>query len=134
MKNIISLAVASALALSMLAGCSAQAEKPDQSVNVDQSPALGLDQSAETGADMTAAESPEAGGRMMINFEGKVSEVKDGAVTLDGGRTVLIGDETVVVDQDGAAAEIHVGDLIQGYAADPDASELEAARILVTAL
>lgn len=126
MKNIISLAVASALALSMLAGCSAQTEKPDQSVKADQS--------AEISVDMTPAESPEAGGRMMINFEGKVSEVKDGAVTLDGGRTVLIGDETVVVDQDGAAAEIHVGDLIQGYAADPDASELEAARILVTAL
>lgn len=74
------------------------------------------------------------GGKLSVNFEGRVTAVEDGLVTLDSGKTVRVGEQTSVRGFDGSAAEITVGDYIQGYAADPDAAELEAMTILVTIL
>ena len=74
------------------------------------------------------------GGKLSVNFEGRVTAVEDGSVTLDSGKTVRVGEQTSIQGFDGAAAEIAVGDYIQGYAADPAAGELEALRILVTIL
>lgn len=125
MKTIISLGLASILVLSVWLGGHAQPEQPGA---VGQEPAVSTESPENTGGTV------QAGGRMMINFEGRVTQVEDGRVTLDSGKTVLIGDNTIVVDQDGTAAEIAADDFIQGYAADPDAAELEAVRILVSAL
>ena len=74
------------------------------------------------------------GGKLRINFEGRVTAQEDGLITLDSGKTVRVGEETVVENFDGTPAQIAVDDYIQGCAADPDATELEALRVLVTIL
>lgn len=75
-----------------------------------------------------------AGGKMAVNFEGRVSAAEDGRVTLEDGRTVLISGSTSVAAPDGTAADIAAGDYIQGYADNPEDSELNARSILITAL
>ena len=77
---------------------------------------------------------PQAGGKLRINFEGRVTQADGVLLTLDSGKAARMGKETVVEHFDGTPAEIAVGDYIQGYAADPDAAELEALRVLVTIL
>ena len=74
------------------------------------------------------------GGKMAVNFEGRVSAAEDGRVTLEDGRTVLISGSTSVAAPDGTAADIAAGDYIQGYADNPEDSELNARSILITAL
>ena len=73
------------------------------------------------------------GGKLAVNFEGRVAAVEDGKVTLEDGRAVLTGGANVFAP-DGSAAGIAVGDYIQGYAEDPEGNELAAQSILVTAL
>lgn len=125
MKTIISLGLASVLVLSAWLGRHAQPEQPGA---VGQEPAVSTESPANTGGTV------QAGGKMRINFEGRVTGIEDDTVTLDTGKIVLTGEETIVVDPDGSPAEIALGDYIQGCAVDPDAAELEAVRILVSAL
>lgn len=74
------------------------------------------------------------GGKRMINFEGRVTQVEDGRVTLDNGKVVRIGEDTAVTAPDGNAAEIAEGNYIQGYAENAESSEIDASYILVTTL
>lgn len=189
MKKLISLGILSALALSLLAGCSAQAQQPDRTDTTNQKPVISFEGTVaavkdgvvtlEDGAAVLITEDtvfggdpdsdnavsrdiqpgnfiqgytpddtkdspvtaqriwtnqPQSGGKLRINFEGRVTQADGGLLTLDSGKAVRMGKETVVERFDGAPAEIAVGDYIQGYAADPDAAELEALRILVTIL
>ena len=78
-------------------------------------------------------DSPTTRGKLAVNFEGRVSSVENGKVTLEDG-TVVLTDDAEISAPDGSAAEIAVGDYIQGYAEDPDAAELGASSILITAL
>lgn len=79
-------------------------------------------------------EQPTIGGKMVVNFEGRVTAVKDDIVTLEDGKTVCIGDSTCVSAPDGNSVEIAINDYIQGYAENPEDSEINALSILVTAL
>lgn len=189
MKKLISLGILSALALSLLAGCSAQAQQPDRTDTTNQKPVISFEGTVaavkdgvvtlEDGAAVLITEDtvfggdpdsdnavirdiqpgnfiqgytpddakdgpvtaqriwtnqPQSSGKLSVNFEGRVTALEDGLISLDSGKTVRVGEETVVERFDGASAEIAVGDYIQGYAADPDAAELEALRVLVTIL
>lgn len=75
-----------------------------------------------------------AGGRRVINFEGRVAAIADGRATLEDGRIVRIDISTFVSAPDGSAAEVAVGDYIQGYSDAPEAEEIPAQFILVTPL
>lgn len=77
---------------------------------------------------------PAVDGKLAVNFEGRVTAVGDGRVELDDGRAVLIGEHTAVLSPDGSAAQIAVGDYLQGCAENPDGSELNAQSILITVL
>lgn len=189
MKKLISLGILATLALSLLAGCSAQSEGPNQPDGANQKPFINFEgvvtavkDGVVTLEDGTAVQitedtlfggdpdsgnavsrdiqagnflqgytpdnakdgpvtaqqiwinQPQAGGKLRINFEGRVTQADGVLLTLDSGKAVRMGKETVVEHFDGTPAEIAVGDYIQGYAADPDAAELEALRILVTIL
>lgn len=194
MKKLISLGIISTLALSMLAGCSNQAQEDGRSGGRPVQPAAGQkpvisfegvvsavgdgEVTLEDGTVVRITEDtvfggPDAGnavsrdiqvgsflqgytedgpggevtagniwtnlpgsggGKQCVNFEGRVAAVEDGSITLDSGKTVRVGEQTSVKGFDGSAAEIAVGGYIQGYAADPDADELEAVTILVTIL
>lgn len=73
-------------------------------------------------------------GKVVINFEGTVTEVNDNKVTLDNGKIVVISSDTVFAgDPDTNSAvskEIAVGNFIQGYTADdPEAARVEAGKI-----
>lgn len=106
----------SLFAISLLAGCAAN----PQSGNT-------LNQTSNT------AITAPAGGKLVVNFEGRVSAVEDGKVTLEDGRVVRTGDAYIYAP-DGSAAAIAVGDFIQGHADDPGAAELNATAILITVL
>ena len=73
------------------------------------------------------------GGKMAVNFEGRVTQVANGRVTLEDGRIVLVTEVTEVTSADGDT-EIAAGDYIQGYSADPEAEEITAENILITVL
>ena len=77
---------------------------------------------------------PAVDGKLAVNFEGRVTAVGDGRVELDDGRAVLIGEHTAVLSPDVSAAQIAVGDYLQGCAENPDGSELNAQSILITVL
>ena len=78
-------------------------------------------------------DAPATGGKLTVNFEGRVASVEGGKVTLEDGRVVLT-DGADIFTPDGSAAEIAAGDYIQGYAEAPDAAELNASSILITVL
>lgn len=127
-KKIFALSLAAVMALSLLTGCG----------KTQQEDAAGGNSSGTT---VTTPEGNYAGGpgwgkpagKIAVNFEGRVASVEDGRVTLEDGRVVLT-DGAAISAPDGSAAEIAVGDYIQGYAEDPDAAELKASSILVTVL
>ncbi len=73
------------------------------------------------------------GGKLAVNFEGRVAAVEGGKVTLEDGRVVLT-DGANVFAPDGSTAGIAVGDYIQGYAENPQDGEIAAQSILITAL
>ena len=75
-----------------------------------------------------------AGGKMAVNFEGRVTQAEAGTVTLDNGKIIRISEETDVTAPDGSPADIAVGDYIQGYAGDPEGSEIDALHVLMTVL
>ena len=115
-QKVILVGLASLFALSLLAGC---AGNPQSS-------------NAPNTSSGTAATAP-AGGKLAVNFEGRVSAVEDGKVTLEDGRIVRT-DDAYIYAPDGSAAAIAVGDYIQGHADDPGAAELNATAILITVL
>lgn len=73
------------------------------------------------------------GGKLVVNFEGRVAAIKGNKVTLEDGTAILI-DGANISASDGNSAEIAVGDYIQGYAEDPNAAELNATAILITVM
>ena len=117
-KNIIALGMAVVLALSLMTGCTGK----QQDTNT-----------APAGEYTGGPEWGKPAPKMAVNFEGRVASIEDGAVTLEEG-TVILTDGAEISAPDGSAAEIAVGDYIQGYAEDPDAAELDASSILITAL
>lgn len=127
-KNIVALGMTAILALSLMTGCTGKQQDDDSKNN-------------HSGTTVTAPAGDYAGGptwgkpasKMAVNFEGRVASVEDGKVTLEDG-TVILTDDAEISAPDGSAAEITVGDYIQGYAEDPDAAELDASSILITAL
>ena len=126
-KNILALGLTCALALSLTTGCTGKQQ--DDSKNNS------------SGTTVTAPAGDYTGGptwgkpasKLAVNFEGRVASIEDGKVALEDGTVVLI-DGAEISAPDGSAAEIAVGDYIQGYAEDPDAAELSASSILITAL
>lgn len=76
------------------------------------------------------------GGKLVINFEGKVVAVEDDRVTLENGQVILISDDTIYSIASGVVENmiLSVGYNIQGYTEDnPTASEVTASRIHVIA-
>ena len=86
-----------------------------------------------TASNIWTNDTPAAGGKLTVNFEGRITAVEDGKALLEDG-TVVLTDSAEISAPDGSAAEIAVGDYIQGYAENPDAAELNASSILITAL
>lgn len=127
-KKIFAMSLAAVLALSLLVGCTGKQQNNDSNSN-------------SSNTDVTTPAGEYTGGpawgkpasKMAVNFEGRVAAVEEGRVTLEDG-TVVLTDGADISAPDGSAAEIAVGDYIQGYAEDPEAAELNAASILVTAL
>lgn len=110
-RNIFAVALAAVAAISLLSGC--------------------------TGKDRNQAEASfgeKPAQKPVVNFEGVVTAVDGGTITLSDGKTVIITDETVFAsDPDSNAAvskDIAVGNYIQGYTADDaDADEVTAGNI-----
>lgn len=76
------------------------------------------------------------GGKLVINFEGKVAAIEDGHITLDNGQVILITDDTVFSIARGIVenAILSEGYHIQGHTEDdPTASEVTASRIHIIA-
>ena len=128
MKKIFAMSLAAVLALSLLVGCTDKQQNDAPNSN-----------SSHT--DVTAPAGEYTGGpawgkpapKMAVNFEGRVAAVEEGRVTLEDG-TIVLTDGAEISAPDGSAAEIAVGDYIQGYAEDPEAAELNAVSILITVL
>ena len=89
--------------------------------------------SAESGANPdTAGEAPT--GKVVVNFEGTVTDVNGEEVTLESGKIVVISQDTVFAgDPDTGNAvseEIVVGNFIQGYTEDdPESEQISADKI-----
>lgn len=76
------------------------------------------------------------GGKLVINFEGKVTAVEDDRITLDNGQTILISSDTVFSIASGVVENVIVseGYNIQGYTEDdPTTPEITASRIHIIA-
>ena len=68
---------------------------------------------------------------MAVRFEGRAASAEEGKLTPENGAVVRT--DGAGATPDGSAAEIAAGDYIQSYTEDPDATELNAAVILITA-
>ena len=130
-KKIFVMGLSAVLALSLLVGCTEkqQNDTPDSNSShtdvTDVTPPAGEYTGGPTWG--------KPASKMVVNFEGRVVAVEEGKVTLEDG-TIVLTDDAEISAPDGSAAEIAVGDYIQGYAEDPDAAELNAISILITAL
>lgn len=114
MKKAISLGIISVLALAMLAGCA--------------------DQQQNGGGYTGGPTGGKPAQKPVVNFEGIVSSVEDGTVTLEDGTVVLITDDTDFGgDPDSTnvvSEDIQPGNFIQGYTEDAlDADQLTAKSI-----
>lgn len=127
-KNILALGLTCVLALSLMTGCTGK-QQDGNSENNSSGTTVTTSDSDYTGD--PALEEPTS--KIAVNFEGRVTSVEDGKVTLEDG-TVVLTASAEISSPDDSAAEITVGDYIQGYAKDPDAAELNASTILITAL
>lgn len=129
-KKFLAFGLASVLALSLMTGCAENQQNGDSGSENNSS-----------GTTITTPAGDYTGGptwgkpasKMLVNFEGRVASVEDGRVTLEDGTVVLTAGAEISAPN-GSAAEITVGDYIQGYAEDPDAAELNASSILITIL
>lgn len=86
------------------------------------------------GSNAAANQEERTTGKVVVNIEGTVAAVNGDEVTLEGGKVVIISDDTVFAgDPDTGNAvseEILVGNFIQGYTADdPDAEKVSAGKI-----
>ena len=117
-KNILALGMTAVLAISLMTGCTGTQKD---------------DNTAPTGEYIGGPAWGKPVSKIAVNLEGRVASVEDGKVTLEDG-TVVLTDDAEISAPDGSAVEIAVGDYIQGYAEDPDAAELNATSILITAL
>ena len=122
-KNMYALMLTVMFSVSLIAGCSNR--------NVD---AAGATTEPEMTVGTIAHDDVPAGGKIMVNFEGRVTTINDGQATLDSGKTVIIDKETSVKAPDGSDTSVAVDDYIQGYAETPDDDTIHALSILVTAL
>ena len=106
-KHIAFCMLATLLTFSLLTGC---AQKP-----------------TEDGSDEQASTKP------VISFEGVVTDVTDGVVTLENGQKIQITEDTAFGDldaQDAVSSDIRPGNYIQGYTADDaDAEQVTAGNI-----
>lgn len=118
-RNLYAMGAVAMMMMCLAAGCGGQ--KAD-------SPNKGADNATVSQA------AASAGGKMVVNFEGRVTKVDGDTVTLEDGKVVRISDTTTVSAPDGSETEISVGDYIQGYSENPDGDEIDAVRILITAL
>ena len=127
-KKIFAMSLAAVLALSLLVGCTGKQQNDTPSSN-------------SSNTEVTTSAGEYTGGpawgkpvsKMAVNFEGRVAAVEEDKVTLENG-TIVLTDGTEISAPDGSAAEIAVGDYIQGYAEDLNAAELNATSILITVL
>lgn len=86
------------------------------------------------GSNAAANQEEPTAGKVVVNIEGVVTAVNGDEVTLEGGKVVVISDDTVFAgDRDtnnAVSEEILVGNFIQGYTADdPDADKVTAGKI-----
>ena len=127
-KKLFAMGLAAVLALSLLVGCTGKQQNatPDSD-----SPDTDVTPPAVEYTGGPAWGKPAS--KMAVNFEGRIAAVEEGCVTLEDG-TIVLTDGAEISAPDGSAAEIAVGDYIQGYAEDPNAAELNAVSILVTVL
>ena len=128
MKKAISLGIVSVLALAMLTGCTSETDQPGQQQNA----------STPTSRPSAPYTGGPSGGKPakkpVVNFEGIVSSVEDGTITLEDGTVVLVTDDTKFggdPDTTNAVSEdIQPGNFIQGYTEDTlDADQLTAEHI-----
>ncbi|MBQ8687831.1 MAG: hypothetical protein IJ512_04700 [Ruminococcus sp.] len=76
------------------------------------------------------------GGKLVINFEGRVSAIENDRITLENGQVILVSDDTVFSIASGVVENVILseGYSIQGYTeGDPAASEVTASRIHIIA-
>ncbi len=75
----------------------------------------------------------QASTKPVISFEGVVTDVTDGVVTLENGQKIQITEDTAFGDldaQDAVSSDIRPGNYIQGYTADDaDAEQVTAGHI-----
>lgn len=132
-KNIWTLSLATMMILSLAVGCG---RNGDTKTTAEGTMTVQTEPHGDehvTEMETSAAQLP-AEGKMAVNFEGRVTAIVDHTVTLDNGKTILIDDHTSISAPDGSAAEIAVGNYIQGYAENPDDNQIQALSILITAL
>ena len=132
-KNIWTLSLTTMMILSLAVGCgrNGATETTTEGTMTVQTEPHGNENVTEM---ETSTAQPPAEGKMAVNFEGRVTAVVDHTVTLDNGKTIIIDDDTNINAPDGSAAEIAVGNYIQGYAENPDDAEIHALSILITTL
>lgn len=110
MKKAVSMCVVALIAFCMLTGCgNSNTTKPDEATT----------------------------GKLVINFEGMVSDVEESCITLDNGQNVIFDEETIFTDVNGTVENpaLTVGDYIQGYTEnDPSDAEITAKRIHIVVL
>lgn len=109
LKKLLSLFVIALLTISMVVGCTANEEKPDENGENNQ--------------------------KVMVNIEGIVEAVDDSLITLDSGKKVTITGETQFQDDpdngtEAVNSEIKVGNIIQGYTEDDVNNENVVASVI----
>lgn len=129
MKKIFVMSLAAVLSLSLLAGCTGKEQNETPIGGQTGTPSVTRPASDYVGGPTSGKPAQ----KVEVNFEGRVTAVEDGKVTLEDG-TVILTDGADIAASDGSAGKISVGDYIQGYAEDPDAAELNATAILITVL
>ena len=130
-KKIFAMGLAAILALSLLVGCTEKQQNDTSNSNSSNTDITGITPPAGEYTGGPTWGKPAS--KMVVNFEGRVAAIEEDKVTLEDG-TIVLTDGAEISAPDGSAAEIAVGDHIQGYAEDPDAAELNAVSILITAL
>lgn len=74
-------------------------------------------------------------GKVIINFEGVITNIDGEHVTLDSGKTLIVTEDTLFGAPDmgkEVSSELTVGNFVQGYtASDSDAEEIAATRIWI---
>ena len=80
------------------------------------------------------ASSDMEGGKIAVNFEGRVVNTEGNTVELENGKKILISDDTKITAPENGSTEIKKGDYIQGYAQDPEEEQIHAKVILITVL